>query len=154
MYCSSCGVAITQGLSYCNRCGARIAPSDSVAKPVQASPEHLVAAIVTLFLGGMAGIIGLIAVMKKFDFNEGLINGFSATVFLLMLVLEGVILRLLLAPKRDGKAVSDTRPLRQLEIEGTGAAGPRALAQPQPSVTEHTTHTLKPIHTDRGESRE
>jgi len=148
-------VAVTQGLSYCNRCGAKIPlNTDPVTKPVQSSSEYLVTAMVFLFLGGLAAIIGLIAVMKKFDFNEGLINGFSATVFLLMLVLEGVILRLLLAPKRDGKAISDTRPLRQLEVEGTGAAGARALAQPQPSVTEHTTHTLKPIHTDRGESRE
>jgi len=148
-------VDVTQGLSYCNRCGAKIPlNTDPATKPVQGSSEYLVTAMVFLFLGGLAAIIGLIAVMKKFDFNEGLISGFSAAVFLLMLVLEGVILRLLLAPKRDRIAASDTRPLRQLEVEGTGPAGPRALAPPHPSVTEHTTHTLEPIHKDRAESRE
>jgi hypothetical protein len=41
MYCSSCGVAVAQGLGYCNYCGAKLngANGDSVNKTSEVKPE-------------------------------------------------------------------------------------------------------------------
>jgi len=44
MYCSSCGVAVAQGLSYCNYCGAKLngAKGDNVIKSSEVKPESLI----------------------------------------------------------------------------------------------------------------
>ena len=41
MYCSSCGVAVAQGLPYCNHCGAKLNQSDSVNTSSEPRPEYL-----------------------------------------------------------------------------------------------------------------
>ena len=48
MYCSVCGRAVAQGLSYCNYCGAKLngVKDDSVVKSSEPKPEMLVAAMV------------------------------------------------------------------------------------------------------------
>ena len=47
MYCSSCGVAVAQGLSFCNYCGAKLggARGDSAMKSAEVKPELLVSAM-------------------------------------------------------------------------------------------------------------
>jgi predicted amidophosphoribosyltransferase len=66
MYCSSCGAAVSQDLSYCNRCGAKLngVKGDSAIKLSEAKPESLINAIVAVFVCGLGAIIGLMAVMK------------------------------------------------------------------------------------------
>jgi hypothetical protein len=156
VYCSSCGVAVPHGLSYCNRCGAELsAPKrDRVTKSAEASPESLIEAMVFVFIIGLAAIIGLIAVMKHFGLNEGLINGFSALTFLVMLALESVFIWLLLARKRSAKEANNTARLMQQGPEEVGTANARALPQGRSSVTERTTHTFEPIYTEQGRPRE
>jgi len=55
MYCSSCGVAVTQGLGFCNYCGAKLSGvnGDSISKPSAAKPELLVSAMVAVFVLGL-----------------------------------------------------------------------------------------------------
>ncbi len=52
MYCSTCGVNVAPGLSYCNYCGAKFngEKGDSVSKSSAVRPEFLVSAMIGLFV--------------------------------------------------------------------------------------------------------
>src|SRR5438128_5047268 len=58
MYCSSCGVAVAQSLSYCNYCGAKLnaAKGESASRSPEVKPETLVAAMVLVFVFGLGAI--------------------------------------------------------------------------------------------------
>src|SRR5438874_4687716 len=98
MYCSSCGVAVAPGLSYCNYCGEKLnsAKSDSPVKSREVRPESLIGAMVFTFVFGLGAITILMGVMKAvLHFQDGAILGFALLSFLVMLLLEGVFIRLL-----------------------------------------------------------
>src|ERR1041385_4272572 len=122
MYCSACGAALAQGLSYCNRCGARSgADARDADRP---RPETIMSAIAIVFVFGMAAFIGLMAVMKHFGFNDGLINGFTMMVFLLMLALEAVFVWMLLSGRRAAQGKHEAARLKeQTTQELEGASG-------------------------------
>src|ERR1700694_2921798 len=103
MYCSSCGVAVTPGLSYCNYCGEKLSGAKSVStiKSPEVKPETLVASMVFTFVFGLGAITVLMGVMKAVLHLElGQILAFTMLSFLIMLLLEGVIIRLLFGRKR------------------------------------------------------
>jgi hypothetical protein len=152
MYCSSCGVSVAQGLSYCNYCGAKLngVKGDSVIKSSEVKPELLVSAMVAVFVLGLPAIIVLMGVMKAvLDLTVGLILAFTLLSFLIMLLLEGIIIWLLLRRKRGAEEVSDTAPLKGQATKELDAAQVRVLPEPVPSVTEHTTRAFEPIYSER-----
>ncbi len=150
MYCSSCGEAVKPGLSYCNRWGAELSGKErSATKPFDISPDSLVWAIVVVTVGGLAMLIGLMALMKESNFNLGLIVAFTVLSFLLLLGAASVFIWLLLRSKSGAKETSDTAQLKEPATKELGAAQARALAEPAPRVTEHTTRTLEPIYSER-----
>lgn len=147
MYCSSCGTTVTGDLSYCNRCGAEVGPKNRTV-PLRAAsiPEFLVWAIVGVSLGGLAIIVGLIAVMKWAGFSNELIALFSMLSFVLLLGAESVFIWLMV---RSKNAVRETPKLPQSQEFTTKELGEgqvRALPEPVPSVTEQTTRTLEPVY--------
>jgi hypothetical protein len=73
---------------------------------------------------------------------------FTLLPFLLMLVLEGVFMRLLL-PRNRGTEESDKVLSKQQSTNELDAAQTRVLPEGMPSVTEHTTRAFDPIYTDR-----
>ena len=152
MYCSSCGSAAATGLDYCNRCGARLvgAKVDARTRSSELQPAMLVNAILCSFVFGLGAIIGLLAVMRSvFDFNPGLIIAFTLLSFMLLTATEGVFVWMLL--RRTGaakKAGGDGLPKEQTTSE-LDAARARALPEPVPSVTEHTTRTFDPVYVER-----
>ena len=104
MYCSTCGKAVTQGLSYCNHCGARLsgAKGDGITKS-EVKPENLLFFITAVFIFGLAAIMGLMAVMK-FVFgseNSHLTIAFTMLSFLIMIAVESVFIWMLLSRKKD-----------------------------------------------------
>jgi hypothetical protein len=150
MYCSSCGAAVAHSLIYCNHCGEKLsaAKGDS-GKASEVSPESLVGGIVSAFVLGLGAIIALVAAMKKLDFNEGLINAFLLFSFLLLLVIEGVFIRLLLSSRKRAEATGDIEQLtRQQGTKELYMTPARVLTEPVPSVTEHTTRPLEQIYND------
>ena len=152
MYCSSCGVAVAQGLSYCNYCGAKLngVKGDNVIKSSEVKPGALVAAMVFVFVFGLAAITILMGVMKAvLNSNLGLILAFTLLSFLIMLSIEGVIIRLLLRRKRGTEEAGDTVQLQGQSTKELDAAHARALPEPVPSVTEHTTRAFEPIYKER-----
>ena len=152
MYCSSCGVAVAQGLSYCNHCGAKLsgAKGDQVIKSSELKPEKLVEMMGAVFICGLIAIIVLMGVMKAvLGFDVPLILAFTLLSFLIMLLLEGVFIRLLFRRKRGAEEAGDTGLLKEHATKELDAAQARVLPEPVPSVTEHTTRALEPVYSER-----
>jgi hypothetical protein len=152
MYCSSCGVAVTPGLSYCNYCGEKLnrAKGDDITKSPEVRPETLVGAMVFTFVFGLGAITVLMGVMKAvLHFELGQILAFTLLSFLIMLSLEGVIIRLLFRRKRGAEEAGDTVLLKGQATRELDAAQARVLPEPIPSVTEHTTRAFDPIYPER-----
>lgn len=152
MYCPTCGVAVAPGLSYCNYCGAKLngAKGDNVIESPEVKPGLLVSAMVAVFVLGLVAITMLMGVMKAvLHLNEGLILAFTLLNFLIMLSIEGVLIRLLLRRKRGPEEAGDTVLLKDQATKELDAAQARVLPEPVPSVTENTTRTFEPIYNER-----
>src|SRR4051812_9761659 len=108
MFCPSCGTEVPPGLSYCNRCGAELnAKARSESKLSATYPESLIWATVAVTVGGLAILIGLMAVMKEAHFDDGLIAGFMGLAFLLLLAAESVFIWLLLRSRKGTQETSN-----------------------------------------------
>lgn len=150
MYCPSCGVAVAQGLSYCNYCGAKLnQQEESASKLPNVRPELLVSAIAGLFIFGLIAIIMLMGMMKEvMGLTVESVLAIALLPFLFLLLIEGVFIRLLFRGGRRTKA--ETGPLsRGQATKELDAAHARSLPEPITSVTEHTTRAFDPIYTDR-----
>ena len=148
MYCSSCGVAVTPGLSYCNRCGAKQTLGDG-SKASELRPETLVFGMLATFVFGIIAISILMGVSKNVldvPIEGVLLMGLIP--FALMIVLEVVFMRLLLRRNRPGDvrkpASSDQHSTNEL-----ASGQPRSLPHARQSVTEHTTRAFDPVYSER-----
>jgi hypothetical protein len=156
MYCSSCGVAVAAGLSYCNYCGAKLGggKTDDVVKSPEVKPGSLIGAMVCTFVFGLAGITFLIGMMRVVVRLEvGLILAFTLLCFLIMLALESVFILLLLRRNRGAEGSGAAVRLPGQSTNELDAAHARALPEPMPSVTEHTTRAFEPVYRERSSGR-
>ena len=151
MYCSTCGVAVAQGLSYCNYCGAKVGEkSGRDSKPSEVRPDFLISAMIGLFIFGLFAITLLMGMMKQvLGLPVERVLGFAFLPFLLMLLLEGVCLRLLMRRKRDTEATNANALLTEQTTKELNRGEERLLAEPVPSITDHTTRTLEPVFRER-----
>ena len=152
MYCSSCGVAVAPGLSYCNYCGEKLSgvKSGSIIKSPEVRPETLVGAMVFTFVFGLGAITVLLGVMKAvLRLEAGVVLAFALLGFLIMLSLEGVFIRLLLRRKRGAEEAGDMVVLKGQATRELDAAQGRVLPEPMASVTEHTTRAFDPLYPQR-----
>lgn len=145
MYCSSCGVAVTQSLSYCNRCGAKLNRSDE-AESSEVKKETLVASMVATFIFGLFGITVLMGVMKAvLNFELHLILAGATAAFLIMLLLEGVFISLLLRRRRGAEDAGQIkRATKELDAGQT-----QFIPEDRASVTEHTTRAFDPVYKEQ-----
>lgn len=151
MYCSSCGAAMARGLSYCNHCGAKLMGQggDDAVKSSEVKPESLIWGMVAVLVFGFVAIMFLMMAMKMVGLNVGQILAFTILGFLIMLVLEGVFIWQLLSRKRGPQETADTLLSKEQTTKELYEAQARALPEPMPSVTEHTTRTFEPIYSER-----
>ena len=153
MYCSSCGVAVAQGLSYCKNCGAKLGEEkgESPIKSSELKAESLIiSAMVGLFILGLLAIAVLVGVLKAVaGFDLSLLLAVTIFSFLIMLVVEGVLIGLLLSGRRRARKMRDTERLKEHTTKELGEAQARVLPEPVPSVTEHTTRSFEPIYSER-----
>ncbi|HEV2828013.1 MAG TPA: zinc ribbon domain-containing protein [Pyrinomonadaceae bacterium] len=151
MYCSSCGSAVTPGLSYCNRCGAELIPKKSAVSKGSQLIESLVWAIVGVSVGGLALLIGLMAVMKhELQFENHLILLVLLFSFVLLLAAETVLIWVLLRSKgliseREKETIAITQ-LKKAATKELDERPERVLTEPAASVTDQTTRTLEPVY--------
>ena len=145
MFCSSCGMAVTPGLSYCNRCGAEMGAKERGRNKLDMPLEYLVWAIVTVAVVGIGATIGLMALMKEsLHLENGQILGGALVAFLPFLVIEAAFIWLLVRSQRSTNQPRDLISPRAVETNDLDALRPRAIHAPSPSVTEHTTRGLEP----------
>lgn len=152
MFCSSCGSAVAQHLNYCNHCGAKVsgAKIDGDGQPAASFPEPLVNAMAAVFVAGLGAIIGLMVVMKKVvGFDLSIILAVTVFSLLLMLVVESALIRMLLSGKKGAQEAFDTKRLQALTTKELGETQARALPEPVPSVTEHTTRSFETLYSER-----
>ena len=151
MYCSSCGVSVAQGLSFCNYCGAKLSgeKGDNIIKSSEVKPESLVWGMVAVLVFGFVAIVFLMMAMKMVGLNVGQILAFMILSFLIMLLVEGVFIWQLLRRKRGAEETGDTALSKEQATKELDAAQVRVLPEPVPSVTEHTTRTFEPIYSER-----
>lgn len=148
MYCSACGVAVAQGLTYCKNCGAKLNPAETGHESSDIKPGNLLTLMVATFVMGTVVITMLMGVMKvMLNFDLALIMGFTLLSFLIMLTLEGIFIKLLFSRKRDDHEPRETQQNRGTtkELE----ANSRLPIEPIPSVTEHTTRAFDPVYSQR-----
>ena len=151
MYCSSCGVSVAQGLSYCNYCGAKLSVKgkDLTASP-DVKPEMLVASMVACFIFGLLAIVMMMGMMRSIlGLNPGVILAFAMLGFMIMLLIEGVCIRLLFRRKGRTAEAGDSAQLKGQATKELDGAQARMLSEPVPSVTEHTTRTFAPLPSER-----
>ncbi len=150
MYCSSCGVAVAQGLSFCNYCGAQLSAKGDDDKSTELKPGLLVCAMVGLFILGLVAITMLMGMMKAIlHLDSVIILAFAGLCFLTLFALEGIFVRLLFARKLGTQTSGDSVGLKGQATKELDAAQAGLLREPMSSVTENTTRTFDPIYNER-----
>lgn len=148
MYCSACGVAVAERLSYCNFCGTKLNGPDA-GPPSKVRPESLIFAILATFVFGIGAITAFIGVLKAaLNLHNDEVLLFALVPFLVMLVLEFVFVRLLLRHTRGSDETAAQVRLKGQATKELEAAHAPALPQPG-SVTEHTTRAFEPVYNPR-----
>jgi hypothetical protein len=140
MYCSNCGTPLTQGLSFCNRCGVNLKERpETNTKSVFA----LLMAIVVIAVAGLGIMLGgSLALRNEAGLSQQLIGVFMLFVFLIVSTTEIMLVRNL--SKLTGRK-EEPRYLPAPPVTSHDLRLPQAtpLGEPVRSVTENTTRTLE-----------
>lgn len=140
MYCANCGTPRTQGVSYCNRCGA---DQRERSEPKTAAIGAFLTAITTIGIGGLGIMfIGSLVLGKKANLRPELIGFFMFFSFLIVAMTEIMLIRnlsKLMGGAKEQRSLPAPQPVtHELRLpQGT------PLGEPVPSVTENTTRTLE-----------
>ncbi len=153
MYCSSCGAAVTQNLSCCNRCGVNLKPSGS---SVPAGKHVGLAWLVAFGLAMMGTPIGAVALVSDLIIKllaRGVPIGDLMALAIIMLVMvfgATVLLSRLLSPLvkaylQSGGPVESKRS----ELSGRTPAQIEAASEPVSSITDETTRAFEPLYREQ-----
>lgn len=146
MYCSTCGVSVAEGLSYCKSCGAKLTQPNSTGDSATVKPELLLRLMVVTFIFGLGIIAVLMGVMKVIlRLPAELVIAYMFFPFVLMLILEGVFMLLLFRGKSPAEK-RDPALAKQQATNELDTAPALGLPEAMPSVTEHTTRAFEPIY--------
>ena len=147
MYCANCGTPRTQGLSYCNRCGA------DLRERVESSNNKAIAAFLSaITLIGVAGLgimlAGALMLRKGANLSQEMIGFFMLFTFLIVSITEIMLVRNLskLTGSTERTNYFPAPPPVQQDLrlpQGT------PLGEPVGSVTENTTRTLEYARRER-----
>ena len=148
MYCANCGTPLTQGLSYCNRCGANLKERTEVST---GAISAFLTAITLIGLGGLGVMLaGALVLRRGANLSQELIGVFMLFTFLIVSLTEIILVRnlakLTTAKEKDKKNYfpAPTPIPQDLRLpQGT------PLGEPVSSVTENTTRTLEYIRREQ-----
>ena len=141
MYCANCGMPRTQGLSYCNRCGADL--RERVESTNTKAITAFLSAITLIGVSGLAIMLGGALMLRKgANLSQELIGFFMLFTFLIVSITEFSLVRNLakLSGSTERKNYFPAAPPMQHDLrlpQGT------PLGEPVGSVTENTTRTLE-----------
>jgi uncharacterized membrane protein len=150
MFCSSCGQALSQDLSYCNRCGAELKGGETLV--LQKKPAGLAFVLsfgflltVGLTLGGIALVILLATKLLREGFAQHNATALAVSGLLLVLASVGIVgrqLSRLVSAYLEKEAVIEKKKERPSFLPPVSQLG--AAQDYIPSVTEQTTRTFEP----------
>jgi len=148
MYCAHCGTPLTQGLSYCNRCGANLKERTEVST---GTISAFLTAITLIGIAGLALMFGGALVLRRgANLSQELIGFFMLFTFMIVGMTEILLVRNLSKltsahekEKRTYFPAPTTIPPDLRLTQGT------PLGEPVPSVTENTTRTLEYIRREQ-----
>lgn len=150
MYCSSCGVAVAKGVSFCNYCGAKLTSTDTEREFRDVKPGLLISAMAGIFVLGLPGIAFIIFMLNAaLRLDPPSTMAFAWAAFFLLIALEVVFLTLLLIGKLRKDRSRQERELPGSQTNELEAKYAGSLAEPVSSVTEHTTRAFDPIPRER-----
>jgi hypothetical protein len=139
MYCANCGTQLSQGLSYCNRCGSNLRERKE-SKGAIVAFLAAITLIGTIGLGIMLG--GAISLRQEANLSQELIGVFMLFVFLIVGMTEILLIRNL--SKLTGASESKNRFLPPQPMQHDLRLPPASsLGEPVGSVTDNTTRTLE-----------
>ncbi|MEW6729850.1 MAG: hypothetical protein AB1489_00810 [Acidobacteriota bacterium] len=153
MYCPSCGTVLSQGLSYCNRCGAKVISHTTNPLEQQNKPKNLLEIIqyisiatVIVGLGGLffTTILAIKLLNKDFAFRHLIV-----VLILFLLTTFGISAMLLRQLSRVLSVYLGTKASDESKQAALTEGPPLQFdvpKQPIASVTEHTTRKFEPIH--------
>ena len=146
MYCSNCGTPITQGLSYCNRCGTNLKERSEVST---GAISAFLTAITLIGICGLGIMFGGAAVLRKgANLGQELIGFFMLFTFMIVGMTEIMLVRnlsKLMSSSEKKKSLSAPPPISQDLRLPQGIP----LGEPVSSVTENTTRTLEYIRREQ-----
>ena len=150
MYCQSCGVAISQSMRFCNRCGSSVlTPTD--AAEVRKSEKRLDDYLDGLFWITAFGVgltAGGMALLKRVGLSENFVIAFvilSSIAFLINFCLSLWIVIGIVRKSKTLMAIPEAHANTN-ELEPAKAT---PLLEPVGSVTENTTRSFEPIYNKR-----
>lgn len=138
MYCVNCGTPLTQGLSYCNRCGASLRERSEVKT---GAISAFLTAITLLGIAGLGIMLGGALVLRRgANLSQEMIGFFMLFTFLLTGMAEVMLIRNL--SKLTGSSDSP-KYLPQPLPHDLRLPQATPFGEPVGSVTENTTRTLE-----------
>ena len=142
MYCANCGTPRTQGLSYCNRCGADLRERAEASTNNRAIAAFLTA-ITMIGVGGLGIMLaGALVLRRGAGLSQELIGLFMLFTFFIVSITEFMLVRnlskLSSSDERKNYLPAPSPTQHDLRLpQGT------PLGEPVGSVTENTTRTLE-----------
>ncbi|HEX5888234.1 MAG TPA: hypothetical protein VFY61_06005 [Pyrinomonadaceae bacterium] len=148
MYCTSCGVQLAQGLSYCNRCGVNLRDRNESNTTVVSA---FLTAITVLGAAGLfVMLFGAVILRRKANMDQEFIGIFLTFTFLLVSLIEFMLIRNL--SKLLTQKETQTRSFALPATNDLRLPQHSTLGEPVPSVTENTTRTLEYATREHGRS--
>lgn len=148
MYCAHCGTPLTQGLSYCNRCGANLKERPELSTGTISAFLTAITLIGAIGLGVMFG--GALVLRRGANLSQELIGVFMLFTFLIVSMTEIMLVRnlskLTSAGEKEKKNYfpAPTPILQDLRLSQGMPPG-----EPASSVTDNTTRTLEYIRREQ-----
>jgi hypothetical protein len=154
MFCSTCGAALTKGLSYCNRCGAKTALSTSPLESNTSPPDKLPEIIFMLgvvsgavIIGGFIFIFLLIEKLLDKALPPSAIMAFMMMSMAAVFAISWLLIRQFTRTLNIYLRTDEKEKSKQLEAQPSPQL--EAPREPLSSVTEHTTRAFEPSLRER-----
>lgn len=146
MYCANCGTPLTQGLSYCNRCGANLKERTEVST---GAISAFLTAITLIGLGGLGVMLaGALVLRRGANLSQELIGVFMLFTFLIVSLTEIILVRNL-SKLTSAKEKKNYFPAPSAVPHDLRLTQGTPLGEPVSSVTENTTRTLEYIRREQ-----
>jgi len=146
MYCANCGTPLTQGLSYCNRCGANLKERPEVSTGAISAFLTAITLIGAIGLGVMFG--GALVLRRGALLSQELIGVFMLFTFLITGMVEIMLVRNL-SKLTSANEKKNYFPAPQPVPQDLRLTQGMSLGEPVSSVTENTTRTLEYIRREQ-----